>query len=52
LDEPTEGLDIATAARLLAGVREFLPAATLFVALHGRQSVVLPWREAVLIELG
>jgi energy-coupling factor transporter ATP-binding protein EcfA2 len=42
LDEPTEGLDAATAARLLAGVAEFDPNAALVIA-HGRQSPVLPW---------
>jgi ATP-binding cassette, subfamily C, bacterial CydC len=43
LDEPTEGLDTPTAARLLAGVRAFDPGAALVIALHGRQSPVLPW---------
>ena len=43
LDEPTEGLDTATAARLLAGVRDFLPSALLIIALHDRQSPRLPW---------
>jgi ATP-binding cassette subfamily C protein CydC len=43
LDEPTEALDAPTAARLLAGVRDFDPRAALVIALHDRQSVVLPW---------
>jgi ATP-binding cassette subfamily C protein CydC len=43
LDEPTEGLDTATAGRLLAGVRAFNPHATLVIALHDRQSPQLPW---------
>ncbi|MBT9383831.1 ATP-binding cassette domain-containing protein [Pseudooceanicola sp. CBS1P-1] len=34
LDEPTEGLDSATAARVMAGVRAYLPQAALLVALH------------------
>jgi ATP-binding cassette subfamily C protein CydC len=38
LDEPTEGLDGETAARLLAGVRAALPTAMLVVALHDRQA--------------
>jgi ATP-binding cassette subfamily C protein CydC len=42
LDEPTEGLDTPTAARLLAGVRAFAPDAALVIALHGRQSPELP----------
>jgi ATP-binding cassette subfamily C protein CydC len=43
LDEPTEALDAPTAARLLAGVRDFDPGAALVIALHDRQSVFLPW---------
>jgi ATP-binding cassette subfamily C protein CydC len=43
LDEPTEGLDTPTAARLLAGVRAFDPQAALVIALHDRQSPALPW---------
>jgi ATP-binding cassette subfamily C protein CydC len=43
LDEPTEGLDTPTAARLLAGARAFDPGAALVIALHDRQSPVLPW---------
>lgn len=34
LDEPTEGLDAPTAARVLAGVRAALPDAALLVVLH------------------
>jgi ABC-type transport system involved in cytochrome bd biosynthesis fused ATPase/permease subunit len=51
LDEPTEGLDTATAARLLAGVRAFDPDAALVIALHDRQSPVLPWTPTARIEL-
>jgi ATP-binding cassette, subfamily C, bacterial CydC len=43
LDEPTEGLDAETAVRLLAGVRSFDPGAALVIALHDRQSTILPW---------
>lgn len=51
LDEPTEGLDIPTAARLLAGVRAFDRTAALVIALHDRQSPVLPWTPTGRIEL-
>jgi ABC-type transport system involved in cytochrome bd biosynthesis fused ATPase/permease subunit len=51
LDEPTEGLDTATAARLLAGVREFDPRAALVIALHDRQSPALPWTPSARLEL-
>jgi ATP-binding cassette, subfamily C, bacterial CydC len=51
LDEPTEGLDAPTAARLLAGVREFDPHATLVIALHDRQSLALPWTPTARLEL-
>jgi ATP-binding cassette, subfamily C, bacterial CydC len=51
LDEPTEALDAPTAARLLAGVREFDPNAALVIALHDRQSLVLPWAPTARVEL-
>jgi ABC-type transport system involved in cytochrome bd biosynthesis fused ATPase/permease subunit len=51
LDEPTEGLDTPTAARLLAGVRAFDPRAALVIALHDRQSVALPWTPTARVEL-
>ncbi len=51
LDEPTEGLDAATAARLLAGVRAFAPTASVVVALHDRQGSLLPWSPTTHIEL-
>jgi ATP-binding cassette subfamily C protein CydC len=51
LDEPTEGLDAPTAARLLDGVRNLLPTAVLVIALHGRQSVSLPGPESARIDL-
>ncbi|MCB1357101.1 MAG: ATP-binding cassette domain-containing protein, partial [Maritimibacter sp.] len=34
LDEPTEGLDTATSARVMAGLRTALPHAALLVAAH------------------
>jgi ATP-binding cassette subfamily C protein CydC len=52
LDEPTEGVDTVTAARLLAGVRASLPAAVLVIALHDRQAPLLPWPVDAQIELG
>jgi ATP-binding cassette subfamily C protein CydC len=51
IDEPTEGLDASTATRLLAGVREFDPHAALVIALHDRQSLVLPWTPTARINL-
>jgi ATP-binding cassette subfamily C protein CydC len=51
LDEPTEALDAQTAARLLAGVRDFDPRAALVIALHDRQSLVLPWTPTAHVEL-
>ncbi|MBV9336635.1 MAG: ATP-binding cassette domain-containing protein [Solirubrobacterales bacterium] len=52
LDEPTEGLDGQTAARLLAGVREFDQSARLIIALHDRQSPLLQWAPDAHIQLG
>jgi ATP-binding cassette, subfamily C, bacterial CydC len=51
LDEPTEGLDTATAARLLTGVRGLLPRATLVIALHDRQAPAVPSSPSARIEL-
>jgi ATP-binding cassette subfamily C protein CydC len=51
LDEPTEGLDAPTADRLLAGVRYSDPNAALVIALHDRQSLILPWTATARIEL-
>jgi ATP-binding cassette, subfamily C, bacterial CydC len=51
LDEPTEGLDTPTAARLLVGVRAFDPSAALVIALHDRQSPTLPWTPTARVEL-
>jgi ATP-binding cassette subfamily C protein CydC len=51
LDEPTEGIDTLTAARMLAGLRNFLPAAVLVIALHDRQSQLLPWPVDIQIDL-
>ena len=51
LDEPTEGLDAPTAARLLGGVRSLLPNAVLVVALHDRQPVSLPGPVSARIDL-
>jgi ATP-binding cassette, subfamily C, bacterial CydC len=50
-DEPTEALDAPTAARLLAGVRDFDPGAALVIALHDRQSLVIPWTPTARIQL-
>lgn len=52
LDEPTEGLDTPTAARLLAGVRAFDPTAALVIALHDRQAPELPWTPTGRIDSG
>jgi ATP-binding cassette subfamily C protein CydC len=38
LDEPTEGLDDAIAARLLANLRAALPGTTIVAAIHGRNA--------------
>jgi ATPase subunit of ABC transporter with duplicated ATPase domains len=51
LDEPTEALDAPTAARLLAGVRDFDPRVALVITLHDRQSLVLPWTPSARVEL-
>ena len=51
LDEPTEALDAPTAARLLAGVRNFDPRAALVIALHDRQSLALPWTPSAHVQL-
>jgi ATP-binding cassette, subfamily C, bacterial CydC len=51
LDEPTEGVDLEAAERLLAGVREFDPEAAIVIALHGRQSLALPWTPSARIDL-
>jgi ATP-binding cassette subfamily C protein CydC len=51
LDEPTEGLDSHTAARLLAGVREYDPTTRLIIALHDRQSPALAWAPDLHIQL-
>jgi ATP-binding cassette subfamily C protein CydC len=51
LDEPTEGLDTATAARLLTGVRAFDPSAALVIALHDRQAPAMAWTPTARVEL-
>jgi ATP-binding cassette subfamily C protein CydC len=38
LDEPTEGLDDATAVQVLANLRVALPATTIVAAIHGRNA--------------
>ncbi|MDQ1749329.1 MAG: ATP-binding cassette, subfamily bacterial CydC [Pseudonocardiales bacterium] len=38
LDEPTEGLDDATAVQVLAGLRAALPGTTIVAAIHGRNA--------------
>lgn len=45
LDEPTEGLDAATAERVLKGIRAFLPEAATLAASHRR--VELDWADRV-----
>jgi ATP-binding cassette subfamily C protein CydC len=39
LDEPTEGLDEATARRVLRGIRSFLPEAAILIAAHRRAEI-------------
>src|SRR5207248_10849711 len=51
LDEPTEGLDVLTATRLLDGVRNLLLTAVVVIALHGRPSVSLPGPVSAQIDL-
>jgi ABC-type transport system involved in cytochrome bd biosynthesis fused ATPase/permease subunit len=51
LDEPTEGLDAPTPVRLLAGVRDADPNSVLVIALHDRQSLILPWTPTARVEL-
>lgn len=46
LDEPTEGLDTATAAAVLAGLRHHLPDAAILTASHRR--VELEWADRIL----
>ncbi len=46
LDEPTEGLDAATAARVLAGVRRFLPEAAILAASH--RPAELDWADRLI----
>jgi ATP-binding cassette subfamily C protein CydC len=43
LDEPTEGLDGATACDLLVGVRAAVPDAVVVIALHDHRAHELPW---------
>jgi ATP-binding cassette, subfamily C, bacterial CydC len=42
LDEPTEGLDAATAGTVLANLRRELPASTLIIAMHDKHAALLP----------
>jgi ATP-binding cassette subfamily C protein CydC len=44
LDEPTEGLDAATAAQVWAGLRAFVPRATILAATHRPPPDGGPWR--------
>ncbi|WP_433282961.1 ATP-binding cassette domain-containing protein [Pseudonocardia xinjiangensis] len=41
LDEPTQGLDVATAQHVLSGLRALLPDATVVAAIHDREAAVL-----------
>jgi ATP-binding cassette subfamily C protein CydC len=41
LDEPTEGLDAATAQHVLSGLRALLPDATVVAAVHDREAAIL-----------
>ncbi|MDE3081261.1 MAG: ATP-binding cassette domain-containing protein, partial [Paracoccaceae bacterium] len=45
LDEPTEGLDTATARQVLSGIRAFLPDAAILTASH--RAVELGWANRV-----
>jgi ATP-binding cassette subfamily C protein CydC len=51
LDEPTEGLDGATAGDLLVGVRAAVPDAVLVIALHDHRAHELPWTPTHQIQL-
>jgi ATP-binding cassette, subfamily C, bacterial CydC len=51
LDEPTEGLDSATAGDLLIGVRAAVPNAVLVIALHDHRAYELPWTPTHRIQL-
>jgi ATP-binding cassette subfamily C protein CydC len=51
LDEPTEGLDSATAGDLLLGVRAAVPDAVLVIALHDHRAYELPWTPTHRIQL-
>lgn len=42
LDEPTEGLDPATARHIMTNLRAWLPATTLIVAMHDRHAALMP----------
>ena len=46
LDEPTEGLDRATAARVLAGIRAACPGAAILIAAH--RAVERDWADRTL----
>lgn len=46
LDEPTEGLDADTAARVLAGIRAYLPEAAILTASH--RAAELGWADRVI----
>jgi ATP-binding cassette, subfamily C, bacterial CydC len=42
LDEPTEGLDPATARRVLASLKCLLPATTMVIAMHDKHAALMP----------
>jgi ATP-binding cassette subfamily C protein CydC len=51
LDEPTEGLDHATARTLLGNLRTALPGTTVVAAIHDRTLDHVPWPADVTIRL-
>lgn len=52
LDEPTEGLDDATADRMMAGLRAFAPQATILAATHRPPTAKGVWRIVSMMRKG
>ena len=48
LDEPTEGLDAATATAMMHGIREWLPQAAILIAAHRDHDLIPATRIVVL----